>query len=187
MMGAEVAGYALQPPTTPNLFAAASVASGMRSITGDVCDLARLTQALADASPEIVFHLAAQPLVRVSYEEPILTYQTNVIGTASLLEAVRAIDSVRAVLVITSDKCYENHDWDWGYREIYILGGHDPYSSSKACAELAVSAIAGDLHIDRHNWATNSPSYGSRRQRHRRRGLGCVPPYPRYRKSLFER
>ena len=95
---------------------------------------------MADFSPEIVFHLAAQPLVRVSYQDPILTYQTNVIGTASLLESVRETSSVSAVLVITSDKCYENHDWDWGYREIDTLGGHDPYSSSKACAELVVSA-----------------------------------------------
>ena len=95
---------------------------------------------MAEFEPEIVFHLAAQPLVRVSYQDPILTYQTNVIGTASLLESVRETSSVSAVLVITSDKCYENRDWDWGYREIDTLGGHDPYSSSKACAELVVSA-----------------------------------------------
>ena len=90
--------------------------------------------------PEIVFHMAAQSLVRVSYEDPILTYQTNVMGTANLLEAVRTTESVRAVVVITTDKCYENRDWLWGYREIDRLGGHDPYSNSKACAELVVSA-----------------------------------------------
>ena len=140
MLGAEVTGYALEPPTSPNLFEAASVASCMRSNMGDVCDLPRLKHAMADVSPEIVFHLAAQPLVRVSYQEPILTYKTNVIGTASLLEAARQTASVKAVLVITSDKCYENREWDWGYREIDTLGGHDPYSSSKACAELVVSA-----------------------------------------------
>src|SRR5215469_15434430 len=104
MLGAEVAGYALEPPTSPNLFEAASVAAGMRSNRGDVCDLPHLKHAMAECSPEIVFHLAAQPLVRVSYQDPILTYQTNVIGTASLLEAVRQTDSVKAVLVITSDK-----------------------------------------------------------------------------------
>jgi len=139
-LGAEVTGYSLPPPTTPSLFESASVASGMRSITGDVCDAPFLKQAMAECKPEVVFHMAAQSLVRVSYEDPILTYQTNVMGTAILLEAVRTAESVRAVVVITTDKCYENRNWVWGYREVDRLGGHDPYSNSKACAELVVSA-----------------------------------------------
>ena len=139
-LGAEVTGYSLDPPTSPSLFESASVATGMRSITGDVCDLPHLKSVMAESCPEIVFHMAAQSLVRVSYEDPILTYQTNVLGTANLLEAVRATESVRAVVVITTDKCYENRNWLWGYREIDRLGGHDPYSNSKACAELVVSA-----------------------------------------------
>ena len=110
---------------------------------------------MAEFSPEIVFHLAAQPLVRVSYEDPILTYQTNVIGTASLMESIRETSSVSAVLVITSDKCYENRDWDWGYREIDTLGGHDPYSSSKACAELVVGAYRSSFF---HNAGQNTRS-----------------------------
>jgi CDP-glucose 4,6-dehydratase len=139
-LGAEVTGYSLEPPTSPSLFETASVASGMRSMKGDVCNLAHLKQAMADCKPEIVFHMAAQSLVRVSYQDPILTYQTNVMGTANVLEAVRKTESVSAVLVVTTDKCYENRNWCWGYREIDSLGGHDPYSNSKACAELVVSA-----------------------------------------------
>jgi CDP-glucose 4,6-dehydratase len=139
-LGAEVTGYSLEPPTSPSLFETASVASGMRSITGDVCDLLHVERAMADCKPDIVFHMAAQSLVRVSYKDPILTYQTNVMGTANLLEAVRGIKSVSAVLVITTDKCYENRNSSEGYREIDALGGRDPYSNSKACAELVVSA-----------------------------------------------
>ena len=139
-LGAEVTGYALAPPTTPNLFETASVSKGMRSLVGDVCDLPRLKQSMRESAPEIVFHMAAQSLVGMSYEDPITTYQTNVMGTASLLEAVRTTESVRAVVVITTDKCYENRNWGWGYREIDRLGGHDPYSNSKACSELVVSA-----------------------------------------------
>ncbi|MGA2373845.1 MAG: CDP-glucose 4,6-dehydratase [Candidatus Korobacteraceae bacterium] len=139
-LGAELTGYSLEPPTSPSLFETASVASGMRSIKGDVCDLPHLKQTIAEFKPEIVFHMAAQSLVRSSYEDPILTYQTNVMGTANVLEAVRGTVSVSAVLAITTDKCYENRNWLWGYREIDALGGHDPYSNSKACAELVVSA-----------------------------------------------
>jgi CDP-glucose 4,6-dehydratase len=139
-LGAKVTGYSLPPPTTPSLFETASVAAGMRSITGDVCDLPHLKQAVGESEPEIVFHMAAQSLVRASYQDPILTYRTNVMGTANLLESIRTAKSVRAVVVITTDKCYENRNWVWGYREIDRLGGHDPYSNSKACAELVVSA-----------------------------------------------
>ena len=139
-LGAEVTGYSLEPPTSPSLFESASVASGMRSITGDVCNLPHLKRAMTEFKPEIVFHMAAQSVVRMSYEDPILTYQTNVMGTANVLEAIRRTDSVSAVLVVTTDKCYENRNWCWGYREIDALGGHDPYSNSKACAEFVVSA-----------------------------------------------
>ena len=139
-LGATVMGYALAPPTTPSLFEAAQLASGMRSVHGNICHLADMRSAMTSFQPEIVFHLAAQPLVRLSYQDPLGTYQTNVLGTANLLDCVRACASVRAVIVVTSDKCYENKDWPWGYRETDTLGGHDPYSSSKACAELVVDS-----------------------------------------------
>jgi CDP-glucose 4,6-dehydratase len=139
-MGAEVTGYALPPPSTPSLFETARVADLVRHIEGDVRDLAHLEQAVRDARPEIIFHLAAQPLVRLSYEQPVETYATNVMGTVHLLEAVRQIGGVRAVVCITSDKCYENREWPWPYREADPMGGHDPYSSSKGAAELVIAA-----------------------------------------------
>lgn len=143
-MGALVSGYALAPATTPDLFSllhGASVRDGeIHSTLADVRDGARLTQALVAASPEVVIHMAAQPLVRRSYLEPVETYSTNVMGTVHLLEAVRAASGVRAVVVVTSDKCYENREWDWGYRETDPMGGHDPYSSSKGCTELVAAS-----------------------------------------------
>jgi CDP-glucose 4,6-dehydratase len=139
-LGAEVTGYALAPHTTPNLFTAAKVADGMTSVIGNLNDLSHMKEALASHRAEIVLHLAAQSLVRASYQNPIGTYETNVLGTARLLEAVRFCDSVRAVVIITTDKCYENQEWVWPYRENDELGGHDPYSNSKACAELVTSA-----------------------------------------------
>ena len=139
-LGAEVCGYSLEAPTTPNLFHVASVADGMQSVIGNICDTHSLQKAMKDFSPEIVFHLAAQPLVRQSYNDPVETYATNVVGTANVLEAVRSCDSVRAVVAVTTDKCYENKEWLWAYRENDRLGGHDPYSSSKACAELVVAS-----------------------------------------------
>ena len=139
-LGAEVCGYALEPPTGPNLFQGASVEHGMQSVIGDICDLPKLRESMQGFSPEIVFHLAAQPLVRQSYADPVSTYTTNVVGTANVLEAVRACGSVRAVVIITTDKCYENKEWLWAYRENDRLGGYDPYSSSKACAELVVAS-----------------------------------------------
>lgn len=139
-LGAKVVGYALPPPTVPNLFEVARVADGMTSLQGDIRDLPHLRSALADCRPEIVFHLAAQSLVRHSYADPLETYATNVMGTAHVLEAVRGISSVRAVLCVTSDKCYENREWLWGYREDEAMGGFDPYSSSKGCAELVIAA-----------------------------------------------
>lgn len=139
-MGAEVAGYALAPPTNPNLFEVAEVGKGMTSIIGDIRDLVHLRQVFVEHKPEIVIHMAAQALVRHSYVEPVETYSTNVMGTVNLLEAVRAMDSVKAVVNVTSDKCYENREWVWGYRENEAMGGYDPYSNSKGCAELVTAA-----------------------------------------------
>jgi len=139
-MGAQVHGYALAPPTTPSLFEAARVAEGMHHTLGDIRDFEHLRAALTRCQPEVVLHLAAQPLVRLSYAQPVETYATNVMGTIHLLEAVRQTASVRAVVNVTTDKCYENREWVWGYREDEPMGGHDPYSSSKACSELVTSA-----------------------------------------------
>lgn len=139
-VGAEVAGYSLKPQTNSNLFEAALVTDGMYSSIGDVRDLELLCKSIRDFAPEIVFHLAAQPLVRHSYKNPVETYSTNVMGTVNLLEAVRECGSVKAVVNVTTDKCYENREWVWGYREIDPMGGHDPYSSSKGCSELVTAA-----------------------------------------------
>lgn len=139
-VGADVVGYALEPPTDPNIFTLASVAEGMVSVPGDIRDAERLQHAVAGSRPDIVFHMAAQPLVRESYRDPITTYATNVMGTVHLLESVRHAGSVRAVVCITSDKCYENREWVWGYRENEAMGGYDPYSSSKGCAEIVAAA-----------------------------------------------
>jgi CDP-glucose 4,6-dehydratase len=140
-LGAEVRGYALDPSTEPNLFTIARVGAVVGDIRGDIRNAAALDSAMYDFAPEVVFHLAAQPLVRLSYDDPIGTYETNVIGTAHVLDAVRRTPSVRAVVSITTDKCYENKEWIWGYRETDPLGGYDPYSSSKACAEIVSAAF----------------------------------------------
>jgi CDP-glucose 4,6-dehydratase len=147
-LGAHVAGYALPPATTPNLFDEAEVATGMTSIVADVADAARLSAALTDHRPEIVLHLAAQALVRPAYADPVGTFTTNVLGTANLLEAVRACTDVRVVVVVTTDKCYEIRDWPWAYRESDRLGGHDPYSASKACAELVTASYRQSFFAD---------------------------------------
>ena len=139
-LGANVTGYALPPPTNPSLFDVANAGNGMASVIGDIRDGAKLTHALQVAAPDIVLHLAAQPLVRRSYVDPVETYSTNVMGTVNLLEAVRQTPSVRAVVNVTTDKCYENKEWVWGYREDEPMGGFDPYSSSKGCAELVTAA-----------------------------------------------
>ena len=138
-LGADVVGYALAA-TTPSLFDVAQIGQNMRSIIADIRDQAELATAIHEARPDIVIHMAAQALVRHSYVEPVETYATNVMGTVHLLEAVRRTDSVRAVLIVTSDKCYENREWPWGYRENEPMGGYDPYSSSKGCAELVSAA-----------------------------------------------
>ena len=139
-MGAEVTGYALPPPTNPSLYVLGRVEALVRSILADVRDAGKLARALADSRPDVVFHMAAQPLVRESYRVPVDTYAVNVMGAVNLLEAVRGCGTVRAVVNVTTDKCYENREWVWGYREDEPLGGHDPYSSSKACSELVTSA-----------------------------------------------
>ncbi|MCP5195825.1 MAG: CDP-glucose 4,6-dehydratase [Gammaproteobacteria bacterium] len=139
-LGAVVTGYALAPPTQPCLFETARVGEGMHSILGDVRNLDALYAALAEFRPEIVFHLAAQPLVVHAYQAPVETYATNVLGTVHLLEAVRQVGGVRSVVNVTSDKCYHNREWLWGYRENEPMGGDDPYSSSKGCAELVTAA-----------------------------------------------
>ena len=139
-LGAEVTGFSLEPPTDPSLFVVARVAEGMTSIIGDIRDGNELRLAMQAARPDVVIHMAAQPLVRYSYANPVETYSTNVMGTVHLLEAVRATETVRAVVVVTSDKCYENREWVWGYRENEPMGGYDPYSNSKGCSELVVSA-----------------------------------------------
>ncbi len=139
--GATVRGYALDPSTEPNLFTVARVGSVVEDIRGDIRDAATLEQAMREFAPEVVFHLAAQPLVRYSYEDPISTFETNVIGTARVLDSVRRTPSVAAVVSVTTDKCYENKEWPWPYRETDALGGYDPYSSSKACAEIVSAAF----------------------------------------------
>lgn len=140
-LGAEVTGYSLPAPTSPSLFESARVADGMNSLLHDVRDIDSLRAALARQAPQVVFHLAAQPLVRFSYANPRETYETNVMGTVNLLEAVRQTDGVRAVVIVTSDKCYENREWIGSYRETDPMGGHDPYSSSKGCVELVAAAF----------------------------------------------
>ncbi len=139
-LGAELTGFALAPPTNLSLFVEARVASGMTSIIGDVRDLNALQAALDKAKPEIVIHMAAQPLVRYSYQNPVETYAVNVMGTVNLLEAIRNTPSVKVVVNVTTDKCYENKEWVWGYREDEPMGGFDPYSNSKGCSELVTSA-----------------------------------------------
>lgn len=140
-LGAEVHGYALAPSTMPNLFTVAEVANSLTSSTiADIRDIALLKQSLETSEADIVFHLAAQPLVRYSYEAPVETYSTNVMGTVNLFEAIRQTPSIKAVVNVTTDKCYENHEWVWPYREDEAMGGYDPYSSSKGCSELITAA-----------------------------------------------
>tara|TARA_B100001093_G_scaffold492161_1_gene532990 strand:- start:41 stop:1114 length:1074 start_codon:yes stop_codon:yes gene_type:complete len=139
-MGALVKGYSLDVNTNPALFIKANVAAGMDSEIGDIRDLKQMTKSMVSFSPEILIHMAAQPLVRVSYQEPVETYKTNVIGTVNVLEAARKCTNLKSIVSVTTDKCYENREWEWGYRENEPMGGHDPYSSSKGCAELVTSA-----------------------------------------------
>lgn len=152
-LGARVCGYALAPPAEPNLFTVARVDEAVEDVRGDLLDLHRLSSSMREFCPEVVFHLAAQSLVRRSYADPVGTYATNVLGTAHVLESVRHTPSVRAVVVVTSDKCYENREWNWGYREQDVLGGRDPYSNSKACAELVSNAFRDSFFSTNGNGA----------------------------------
>lgn len=140
-MGAKVTGFALAPNTTPNFYEVVGFEDKLeKSHISDIRDLKKLQDAMRDAQPEIVIHMAAQPLVRYSYDNPVETYATNVMGTVHVLESIRALVCVRAAVIVTTDKCYENQEWAWGYRENEPMGGHDPYSNSKGCAELVTSA-----------------------------------------------
>lgn len=139
-LGAHVSGYSLQPPTKPNLYDIVEIDQEVDSIIGDIRNQKELESCLCESKPDIIFHFAAQPLVRRSYIKPLETYETNVMGTANLLESALKCPSVRAIIVVTTDKCYDNKEWCWGYREVDALGGMDPYSSSKACAELVTAA-----------------------------------------------
>lgn len=134
--GAEVTGYSLKPPTEPSLFEIADIASDVHSVTGDVRNYNEMKAAFDEAQPEIVFHLAAQPIVRDSYKNPAYTYETNVMGTVNILECVRSSSCVKSFLNVTTDKVYLNKEWAWGYRENEELDGYDPYSNSKSCSEL---------------------------------------------------
>ncbi len=140
-LGAEVTGYALPPPTDPSLFNLAGLNKSQRWIQGDVRDRESVLSAMKVAKPEVVLHLAAQPLVRDSYLDPVGTYETNVMGTVHVLDAARQIGGVRAIVNVTTDKCYENQEWPWGYRENEPMGGYDPYSNSKGCSELVTSSF----------------------------------------------
>lgn len=139
-LGADVTGFSIDVPTSPSLFEEANIKEKITSIEGDITDLESLKAALTNSCPDIVLHLAAQSLVRESYDHPVNTYATNVMGTVNLLEAVRHTLSVKSVVVVTSDKCYDNKEWTWGYRENEPMGGFDPYSNSKGCSELVTSA-----------------------------------------------
>jgi CDP-glucose 4,6-dehydratase len=140
LLGAEVIGYSLAPPSQPNLFEALGIAEEIIHFYSDVRDIEKLQKVFREYKPDLVFHLAAQSLVRLSYREPHLTYETNIMGTVNVLEAVRQTPGVKSVVIATSDKCYENREWLWGYREQDNLGGNDPYSSSKAAAEIVTGA-----------------------------------------------
>jgi len=153
-LGARTTGYALPPSAAPNLFELADVGSRLDSVIADINDADGLRIAMQAAQPEVVLHLAAQPLVRASYDQPAQTFATNVMGTVNLLEAVRATPTVRAVVVVTTDKCYLNREWIWGYRETDHLGGHDPYSASKAGTELVAAAYRASFFKDGVSIAT---------------------------------
>ena len=157
-MGAIVKGYSLSINTNPSLFKEANVESEIESEIGDIRNLQQLTESMFSFNPDILIHMAAQPLVRLSYNEPIETYTTNVIGTVNVLEAARSSSNLKAIVSVTTDKCYENMEWEWGYREIEPLGGYDPYSSSKACAELVTSAYRRSFFN-----CENTPSLASAR------------------------
>lgn len=145
-LGADLCGIALPPNTNPNLFSLANVANNMQSHIADVRDFEKTKKIIRDFKPEIIIHMAAQPLVRYSYQNPIETYATNVMGTVHVLEAAKTCETVKAIVNVTTDKCYENKEWMWGYRENEAMGGYDPYSNSKACSELVTSAYRNSFY-----------------------------------------
>lgn len=149
MLGARVVGYSLEPPTEPSLFKIAEIEKDMTSVIGDIRDLDKLCETLRKYRPEIVIHMAAQPIVRASYADPVYTYETNVMGTVHICEAVRLCDSVRSFVNVTTDKVYKNNEWEWGYRETDALDGYDPYSNSKSCSELVTSSYKNSFFQDR--------------------------------------
>ncbi|MBQ5806156.1 MAG: CDP-glucose 4,6-dehydratase [Lachnospiraceae bacterium] len=148
--GAEVTGYSLNPPTEPALFEMAGLEGKMNSVIGDIRDLAHMKEVFAETEPEIVLHLAAQPIVRDSYKDPVYTYETNVMGTVNILECVRLFPCVRSFLNVTTDKVYENMEWEYGYRENDRLDGYDPYSNSKSCSELVTHSYQKSFFADGH-------------------------------------
>ena len=157
-MGATVKGFALGPPTAPSLFEQAGIAAGMESEIGDIRDLAAITAGMKAFNPDILIHMAAQPLVRLSYREPVETYATNVMGTVHVLEAARQCSQLKAIINVTTDKCYENREWVWGYRENEPMGGYDPYSNSKGCSELVTTAYRSSFFN-----TTDTPALASAR------------------------
>jgi CDP-glucose 4,6-dehydratase len=140
-LGAKVVGYSLPPETNPSLFSLLEFGTSIESNIGDIRDATKLPKAIADCQPDIVFHLAAQPLVRESYRDPLATFDTNVMGTANFLAGLRGVTSIKSAVIITTDKVYQNNEWEWPYRENDQLGGHDPYSASKACTEIVISSF----------------------------------------------
>ena len=157
-LGAQVKGFSLAPPTDPSFFSEVKIADGMVTEIGDIRDLYKLKQSISDFKPDILIHMAAQPLVRHSYDNPVETYATNVMGTVNLFEAARQCSDLKAIVNVTSDKCYENKEWVWGYRENEPMGGHDPYSNSKGCAELVTSAYRNSFFS-----ASDAPGLASAR------------------------
>lgn len=160
-LGAKTKGYSLAPNTNPSLFEVARVSSFIESEINDILNLDALTESITSFNPDIVIHMAAQPLVRTSYEDPIGTYKTNVIGTVNLFEAVKKCESVRALVNVTTDKCYENKEWEWGYRENDPMGGFDPYSSSKGCSELVTAAYQRSFFNNNSNVSLASARAGN--------------------------
>ena len=149
MLGADVTGYSLEPPTEPALFSILKLSESMNSIIGDIRDLSKLQSVFTETKPEIVIHMAAQPIVRESYTNPVYTYDVNVMGTVNVLECVRNTTSVKSVINVTTDKVYLNREWEWGYREDEELKGYDPYSNSKSCSELATYSYVNSFFKDR--------------------------------------
>lgn len=161
-LGAEIYGYALEPPTNPNLYTEAKLDDFVNSTIGDIRDYSNLLKVVRNIKPQIVIHMAAQPLVRESYKRPVETYEINVMGTVNLLEACRNTSSVKAIVNVTTDKCYENQEWHWGYRENEPMGGYDPYSNSKGCSELVTSCYRNS-YFHRTNYSEHGVAIASAR------------------------